>query len=52
MIVELSSDEINQIEGGAIGCLIVAVAVGAVFLAGYIGYQAEHNSDNQNETNR
>lgn len=49
-IVALSDEQIEVVDGGLIGCLIVVAAVGIVALAVWMGYEAEHNSDNQNKS--
>lgn len=46
--VELTTDEISHVDGGA-GCLVVVAVVGLLALAAYIGYQDDHRDQNRED---
>ena len=48
-IQELSFDEIEEVGGGPAGCLVAVVIVGALLIAGAIGYWDDHGDENRND---
>lgn len=51
-IQELSFDEIEAVEGGAIGCLIAGGALLFIAAAAYLGYQDDHNDENRKDNSK